>query len=608
MLRDPQQVLQDVYGFDSFISPQRQIIDRIMAGQDALVIMPTGGGKSLCYQVPSVCMEGLGVIVSPLIALMEDQVQALKQNGVRAAFLNSTVPPEQSRQIRNQLFNGGLDLLYVAPERLLMEHFLGMLGRLDIALFAIDEAHCVSEWGPNFRPDYHRLKVLHERFPQVPRIALTATADPHTRRDMLHQLRMQDADVTITTFDRPNIHFRVEPKSRAKEKLVDFITSEHDGEAGIVYCMTRKSTEQTAEYLSRKSINALPYHAGMSDAMRPAHQQDFLQKDDVVIAATIAFGMGIDKPDVRFVAHLDMPKTLEEYHQQTGRAGRDGQPADAWMAYSSNDRWRLLRLIESDDPDPKFLKVQKNKLDAMVEFCETKSCRRHFLLKYFGEDSPARCGNCDNCGDAPGETEETKQAETRGDPSGVTLKALRCVKETGQCRGPAYMAKVLHGSEADSIVQNGDHDISVHGAGLELTVPQWRKMFRKLIADGYLESDAEFGGTITLTDKGWQAIAQASAEASPVQNEQISAESRDIPPAPPADNELYEALRKKRLELARAQNLPAYCICDNKTLEAIAARKPQTEEELRACPGIGPVRLRKYGEDFLEVVDQNELK
>ncbi|MFP3904203.1 MAG: RecQ family ATP-dependent DNA helicase, partial [Armatimonadota bacterium] len=259
MLRDPQQVLQDVYGFDSFIGPQRQIIDRIMSGQDALVIMPTGGGKSLCYQVPSVCMEGLGVIVSPLIALMEDQVQALKQNGVRAAYLNSTVAPEQSRQIHHQLFNGGLDLLYVAPERLLMDHFLGMLGRLDIALFAIDEAHCVSEWGPNFRPDYHRLKVLHERFPQVPRIALTATADPHTRRDMLHQLRMQDADVTITTFDRPNIHFRVEPKSRAKEKLVEFITSEHDGQAGIVYCMTRKSTEHTAEYLSRRGINALPY-------------------------------------------------------------------------------------------------------------------------------------------------------------------------------------------------------------------------------------------------------------------------------------------------------------------------------------------------------------
>ncbi|GAB4291951.1 MAG: DNA helicase RecQ [Thiohalomonadaceae bacterium] len=590
------QVLRTVFGYESFRPPQEQVIDTVIRGGDALVLMPTGGGKSLCYQIPAIVRAGTGIVVSPLIALMQDQVAALRQSGVRAAFLNSTLGAAAARAAEEALLGGELDLLYVAPERLLTARFLDLLARAPLALFAIDEAHCVSQWGHDFRPEYIQLSVLHERFPAVPRIALTATADEPTRREIIARLQLEQAQVFLNGFDRPNIRYRiVERGSNARDQLLRFIRAEHDGEAGIVYCLSRKRVEEVADWLAQQGLTALPYHAGLPAETRRVHQERFLREEGVIIVATIAFGMGIDKPDVRFVAHLNLPKSVEAYYQETGRAGRDGLPADAWMAYGLQDVITLRQMLAQSEADASHKRVEHYKLDAMLGLCELTTCRRQALLRYFGDVMEQPCGNCDNCLEPPQTWDATVAAQ----------KALSCVHRTGQRFGVNYLVDVLLGKNDERTQRFGHHQLSVFGIGQELNVNEWRGVFRQLIARGLLAVDIEGHGALQLTERcrpvlrGEETVLlrREVKQAKATRNRRKGGAA-----VAGSDEALWEALRAKRRLLAEEQGVAPYMIFHDATLMEMMAMRPVTLADLSRISGVGTRKLEAYGEAFLDVL------
>ncbi|MDC0664299.1 DNA helicase RecQ [Marinobacter sp. SS21] len=595
-LADPGAVLQQVFGYEQFRPLQEDIIQELVAGRNALVLMPTGGGKSLCYQVPALVRPGTAIVVSPLIALMQDQVAALRQLGVRAAFLNSTIDLQEARATENALMTGELDLLYCAPERLLQPRTLELLGRASISLFAIDEAHCVSQWGHDFRSDYLGLDILAREFSQVPRIALTATADERTRREIAERLSLTDARHFISSFDRPNIQYRIAPKVNANKQLLDFIKSEHEQESGIVYCLSRNKVESTARMLEGKGYTALPYHAGLPPEVRANHQERFLREDGVIVVATIAFGMGIDKPDVRFVAHLDLPKSLEAYYQETGRAGRDGNPSTAWMVYGLQDVIKLRQMLEGSMGNEQFKRIERQKMDAMLGLCEVTTCRRQALLRYFGDSLEQSCGNCDTCLTPP---------ET-WDGTVAVQKALSCVYRTGQRFGVSYLIDVLRGVDNDRIRQAGHHLVTTYGIGTELAANEWKSVFRQLVANGFLRTDPEGYGALQLTEdcrallkgeRGIELRKDPAVKASTRRTRDRANLSDHV-----QDPEGWEALRACRKSLAEQQGVPPYVIFHDATLLEILERRPRTMEEFAGITGVGKAKLDKYGETFLSVL------
>ena len=579
--------LARVFGHDAFRGPQEAIVLHVAGGGDALVLMPTGGGKSLCYQIPALLREGCAVVVSPLIALMADQVAALAQLGVRAAYLNSTLEAREAARIERAFAAGELDLLYVAPERLLTARCLDLVDRAQVALFAIDEAHCVSQWGHDFRPEYLGLSVLHERWPGVPRIALTATADPLTRQEIAGRLALHDARVFVSSFDRPNIRYTIVDKDDGRAQLLAFVREQHEGEAGIVYCLSRRKVDETAAWLAGKGVDAVPYHAGMEAADRSANQTRFQREDGVVVVATIAFGMGIDKPDVRFVAHLDLPKSIEGYYQETGRAGRDGLPADAWMAYGLADVVQQRRLIEQSDADDAFKRVSSAKLDALLGLAETAGCRRVRLLDYFGEAS-GPCGNCDNCLSPPETFDATDPAR----------KALSAIYRTGQRFGAAHVIDVLRGRGGDKVGRWGHDRLTVFGIGADLDEAAWRSVFRQLVAQGLVRVDHEAHGALRLAEAS-RAVLRGDATVS------MRRTVARAPKAPKVRGEaaalgarargLFDALKAWRLEQAKLQGVPAYVILHDRALAAIAEARPASLTELSRIGGIGAAKLDRYG-------------
>ena len=593
-------VLRETFGYATFRGAQEEVVDHIVAGGDALVLMPTGGGKSLCYQIPSLVRPGTGIVVSPLIALMQDQVAALSQLGVRAAFLNSTLDANAARATEQALLAGDLDMLYVAPERLTTPRCLDLLDRARIALFAIDEAHCVSQWGHDFRPEYLQLSLLHERFPRIPRIALTATADPQTRTEIVARLGLSGARIFVSSFDRPNIRYAIVDKGDARDQLLRFVRDEHADEAGIVYCLSRRKVDETAQWLADKGVNALPYHAGMDAATRSEHQARFQREEGLVMVATIAFGMGIDKPDVRFVAHLDLPKSIEGYYQETGRAGRDGAPADAWMAYGLADVVQQRRLIDQSDASEDYKRVSAAKLDALLGLCETAGCRRVRLLDYFGEAS-APCGNCDTCL-APPET---------FDATAAAQKALSAIYRTGQRFGAMHLIDVLRGKAGDRITR-WDHDkLSVFGIGADLDDTAWRSIFRQLVALGFVRVDHEAHGALRLTEasrpvlRGEQPVAMRRAAPRALTRQRPSRFAKGHDGAiGPADAALFERLKAWRLAEARTQSVPAFVILHDKTLADIARRRPRNLAGLGSVSGIGAKKLERYGPAIVDLIGQ----
>ena len=591
------EVLERDFGYQAFRGQQEAIIDHTVKGGDSLVLMPTGGGKSLCYQIPALVRPGTAVVVSPLIALMQDQVEALRQSGIKAAFLNSTLSTGQSQEVVEALRAGALDLLYVAPERLLGEWTLSLLEQATLALFAIDEAHCVSQWGHDFRPDYRQLSVLPERFPEVPRIALTATADEPTRREIIEQLGLSNAQVFVSGFDRPNIRYRVVPKKNAKDQLRRFLESEHRGDAGIVYCLSRKKVEQTADWLRERGFDALPYHAGMPAEERNLHQSAFLNEEGVVIVATIAFGMGIDKSNVRFVAHLDLPKSIESYYQETGRAGRDGLPANAWMTYGLQDVITLRQMMQSSEASVERKRLEARKLDAMLGFCELTTCRRQRLLGYFSDPLESPCGNCDNC---------LEPVQT-WDATELARKALSCVYRTGQRFGVGYVTDVLMGKLTDRIRDFGHDRLSTFGIGAELKIDEWRSVFRQLVARGMLSVDMDGFGSLQLTAASRPVLRGET----PIymRREIHSPRSRTRSPRPErkidisVDGPLWDALREQRLKLAHSQGVPPYVIFHDASLQEMLETRPRTLEEFTTITGVGEKKLKRYGQVFLNVIN-----
>jgi ATP-dependent DNA helicase RecQ len=592
--------LRRVFGHSGFRGAQSEIVEHVTDGGDALVLIPTGGGKSLCYQLPALLREGTGVVVSPLIALMQDQVAALQQYGVRAAFLNSTLTAREAEAVERALAKGELDLLYVAPERLLTRRCLDLLARAPLALFAIDEAHCVSQWGHDFRPEYLQLAVLRERFPGVPRIALTATADPHTRQEILERLELRGARVFVSSFDRPNIRYTIVDKGDARAQLLAFIRETHAGDAGIVYCLSRRKVEETADWLAAQGVRALPYHAGMAPETRAEHQNRFQREDGIVMVATIAFGMGIDKPDVRFVAHLDLPKSIEGYYQETGRAGRDGLPADAWMAYGLADVVQQRRLIELSDAAEDYKRVSTAKLDALLGLCETAGCRRGRLLAYFGEAS-LPCGNCDNCLEPPQTWDATVAAQ----------KALSAIYRTGQRFGAVHVIDVLRGKESDRTHRLGHDRLPVFGIGTELDDVAWRGVFRQLVALGFARVDHAAHGALKLTEASRPVLRgevqvqmrPTVVRARPVRSAVRAAPAGDLPPP---DAGLLERMKAWRLAESRTQGVPAYVILHDATLAEIARRRPRDLASLAGIPGIGAKKLERYGEALLRIASGDE--
>ncbi|UCB54681.1 MAG: DNA helicase RecQ [Thiotrichales bacterium] len=591
------QILKTTFGYSEFRGSQAAVIQQLIAGNDAVVLMPTGGGKSLCYQLPAIARHGTGIVISPLIALMHDQVSSLQQIGVSAAYLNSTLDAAQAADVENRLLAGQCDLLYVAPERVMAPGFLDLLEQIDIALFAIDEAHCVSQWGHDFRPEYIQLSILHERFPSIPRVALTATADGPTRNEIISRLNLSAAQQFVASFDRPNICYRIaQNQGNARDALLRFILNEHEQEAGIVYCLSRNKVEQTAEWLCSKGLTALPYHAGLSASVRQHNQQRFLMEEGVIIVATIAFGMGIDKPDVRFVAHLNMPKSLEAYYQETGRAGRDGLPADAWMMYGLQDVIKLKQMMDGSDADEKHKRTEQHKLQSMLGFCELTSCRRQALLRYFGEQLDQACGNCDTC---------LSPVET-WDATVAAQKALSAVHRTGQRFGVNYLVDVLTGKDNQRIKSFGHDRLSVYGIGDELDGHQWRSVFRQLIAHGLLSVDIEGHGNLCLTEtcrpvlRGEQTL-MLRKDSKQARSARKGRKSFNTSKA--SDNQLWDALRACRKQLAEDNNVPPYVIFHDATLVEMVERQPQTQEQFSRITGVGASKLEKYADDFLAVIN-----
>ena len=589
------EILRTTFGHPDFRGEQARIIECVTQGGDALVLMPTGGGKSLCYQLPALLREGCGIVVSPLIALMQDQVDALRQVGVRAAFLNSTLDAATARGVENALIDGELDLLYVAPERLLTERCLDLLDRAKIALFAIDEAHCVSQWGHDFRREYRELTILHERWPDVPRIALTATADEPTRTEIAERLALEDAQQFVSSFDRPNIRYRVVLKDGSGQRaLLDLIAS-HEDESGIVYAFSRKRVEAIAEQLATTGIKALPYHAGMPADVRAANQRRFLQEDGVVMVATIAFGMGIDKPDVRFVAHVDLPKSIEGYYQETGRAGRDGEPAEAWLSYGLGDVVNLRQLIGRGEAGEERKQVEIRKLDGLLGFCESTQCRRQALLGWFGEAHSGNCGNCDNCLDPPESWDATE----------IARKALSCVYRSDQRFGAGHVIDILRGVESEKVQRFGHDQLSTWGIGGDLDATQWSSVFRQLVGLGLLEADAERHNALRLTRDATSVLKGERTlwmRKDPPKAARKRGRVRTATPMVAMSSvvtERFDALRQWRATMAREQDVPAYVIFHDATLRAIAEIAPHDLDTLSTVAGIGSTKLERYGESVL---------
>ncbi len=594
-MNNAQHILQTVFGYEAFRAPQDAIIQTVIAGNDALVLMPTGGGKSLCYQIPALARPGCGIVISPLIALMQDQVNAMRELGVRASYLNSTLDAGEARSVEQALLCGELDLLYIAPERLTQERCLALLERSNIALFAIDEAHCVSQWGHDFRTDYLQLSLLHQRFPAVPRIALTATADERTRAEIIHRLDLAEAGQFIAGFDRPNIRYRIAIKSNPRAQLLRFLRDEHPKDAGIVYCLSRKKTEDISLWLQEQGFNALPYHAGLPAALRADHQARFLREEGVIVVATIAFGMGIDKPDVRFVAHLDMPKTIESYYQETGRAGRDGEPANAWMLYGLQDVIKLRQMMAASDGSEEFKRAEQHRLNAMLGLCEITSCRRESLLKYFGDTLAGPCGNCDTCLEPVDTWDGTEAAR----------KALSAVYRTGQRFGVNHVIDVLRGADNDKVRQFSHQQLPTYGVGKELTNTQWRSVFRQLVARGYMSVDLAEYGALRLEEK-CRPLLRAEQEVL-LRRDAGGKTARQQTTTPlPADIDvgLWEALRECRRVLAEKQGVPPYVIFHDRSLKEMCSVRPRTAEEFGYISGVGERKLHKYGAAFLRVINE----
>ncbi|MEM8548182.1 MAG: DNA helicase RecQ [Pseudomonadota bacterium] len=588
-------VLQTVFGYQAFRSQQQDIIETVVRGEDALVLMPTGGGKSLCYQVPALVRPGCAVVISPLIALMQDQVDALRQLGVRASFMNSSLNSDQLRRVEEDLLRGELDLLYVAPERLIQPRCLELLAGVELALFAIDEAHCVSQWGHDFRADYLQLQLLHERFPDVPRIALTATADERTRQEIINRLELGSARRFIAGFDRPNIRYRIGLKHNARQQLLRFLKDEHPNDAGIVYCLSRKKVEETAFWLQDQGFTALPYHAGLDSDIRAQYQARFLREEQVIIVATIAFGMGIDKPDVRFVAHLDMPKTVEAYYQETGRAGRDGEPANAWLVYGLQDVIKLRQMMAGSEGSEEHKRAEQHRLNAMLGLCEITTCRRQALLAYFGDHLPEPCGNCDNCLD---------DVET-WDGTEAARMALSAVYRTGQHFGVNHLVDVLRGADTEKIRQFDHNRLPTYGVGSKLDNNQWRSVFRQLVARGYLSVDVEGFGALRLQEqcrallRGEEQIdLRRDRSKAPTKQQTRTVLPEDI------DIDLWEALRDCRRELADAQGVPPYVIFHDRALQEMCRLQPRNLAEFGRISGVGERKLDKYGAAFLAVINR----
>ncbi|WP_129659364.1 DNA helicase RecQ [Rothia uropygialis] len=603
-LPTPLDILRKTFGYEEFRGNQAAIIEHVTSGGDAVVLMPTGGGKSLCYQIPAIVRKGTGIVVSPLIALMQDQVDALAAVGVRAAYLNSTLGPEEAKAVENGLVNGEYDLVYMAPERLVQPRTLSLIGRVDVGLFAIDEAHCVSQWGHDFRKDYLGLSLLAERFPEVPRIALTATATETTHRELTQNLSLNQARHFVSSFDRPNIQYRITEKNNARQQLLDMIRAEHDGDAGIVYCLSRKRVAQTAKWLRDQGVDAVAYHAGLSESERAQGQRRFLREDGVVVVATIAFGMGIDKPDVRFVAHLDLPKSVEGYYQETGRAGRDGLPATAWLAYGLQDVVQLRRMIDDSEGSEEFRRIQRGHLDAMLALCETTDCRRVQILRYFGQDSEA-CGNCDTCLNPPASWDATVPVQK------LLSAVVRLDRERDQRFGAGQIIDILRGKENERSTRSRHDELSVWGIGADMSESAWRAVVRQLLARGIITTTGEYA-TLALAPasgpilRGEDTVTLRSAPESTSSRRLSGRKTRGASLAATELDDLqratFEALRSWRTEQSKEQQVPAYVIFPDATLIEIARLSPQSPGELRGVSGIGEKKLERYGDGVLTVV------
>lgn len=601
-MKRAQEILQKTFGYDDFRHHQADIIQSLLNGEDALVLMPTGGGKSLCYQIPAMVRDGVGIIISPLIALMQDQVDALQQLGIQAAFLNSSMDNEAQHQTEQRLLKNEIDLLYVAPERLMTNKMLSLLAQTNIALFAIDEAHCVSQWGHDFRKEYQQLKILHERYPNVPRIALTATADQRTRQEIIEQLNLHNAQLFLNSFDRPNINYTISEGNNARDRLWDFLEKNHHSDAGIVYCLSRNKVEKTADWLVRQGRKALPYHAGLPNEVKQENQRRFLREDNIIIVATIAFGMGIDKPDVRFVAHLSLPKSIEAYYQETGRAGRDGTAANAWMSYGLQDVISLRQMAQDSNASEQFKRVLHNKLEAMLALCEQRHCRRQSILSYFNEELKQPCGNCDTCLNPPESWDATEAAR----------KALSCIHRTEQRFGVNYLIDVLRGKETDRIKQFQHDKVSTYGIGQDLSDYEWRSIFRQLISLGFIYADVDGHGALKLDERSRPLLrGEIELVLRKPQNEKVSSTKKGKKKSKTSlrsvDEPLFEKLREHRLEIAEELGVPPYIVFHDSTLEEMAKTRPENLDRMQYISGVGEQKLKKFGQSFLEVIQASPL-